>query len=402
MRFPPAPHLPPPPDERSSRMTTLIELEPTVTVAENLLEFVALEGDVANTCKKAIAGKNYKEFISSLLSSPDALFGNHSSADVINIFNIVSHLLSTQVAPADQAGLAQSVCASVISSADNIKTRLRILVGLYNLMSQNNDCSTQVAKELLKYATANKHVHLISQSINTIVSHMESGSASVEDLRDIFYLGHCALESTGMNEEAQQMLLRYLATYEGQDASGIKDRAAKCVVGAIKLPFLSFTGPERSRVSTLGAVKLLENDSTYGPLYKLLVIFMRGDMKQFNDFIGDNESALENFGFDAALCSEKMRLLTLCSIASGADELQYSTVAWELQIDEDAVEDWVIRGIMEKLLEAKLDQVEKLIVVNRAMPRTFGDKQWEGLTAKLKDWKSNVRQLLNIVQSAQQ
>ena len=80
-------------------MTTLIELEPTVTVAENLLEFVALEGDVANTCKKAIAGKNYKEFISSLLSSPDALFGNHSSADVINIFNIVSHLLSTQVAP---------------------------------------------------------------------------------------------------------------------------------------------------------------------------------------------------------------------------------------------------------------------------------------------------------------
>ena len=96
-----------------------------------------------------------------------------------------------------------------------------------------------------------------------------------------------------------------------------------------------------------------------------------------------------------------MRLLTLCSIASGTNELQYSAVARELHIDEDAVEDWVIRGIMEKLLEAKLDQVQKLIIVNRAMPRTFGDKQWEGLTEKLKDWKSNVRQLLTVVQSAQ-
>ena len=90
----------------------------------------------------------------------------------------------------------------------------------------------------------------------------------------------------------------------------------------------------------------------------------------------------------------------MCSIASGVDELQYSAVARELQVEEADVEDWVIRGIMEDLIEAKLDQVEKLIIVNRVMPRTFGGKQWEGLGAKLNDWKSNVRQLLAVVQAA--
>ena len=53
---------------------------------------------------------------------------------------------------------------------------------------------------------------------------------------------------------------------------------------------------------------------------------------------------------------------------------------------------------MEDLIEAKLDQVDKLIIVNRVMPRTSG-KQWEVLGTKLNDWKSNVRQLLAAVQA---
>ena len=95
-----------------------------------------------------------------------------------------------------------------------------------------------------------------------------------------------------------------------------------------------------------------------------------------------------------------MRLLTLCSIAAGVHELNYSTVAKELQVSEDSVEDWIIQAIMEKLIEAKLDQVRQIVVVNRAMPRTFGDQQWESLNKKLNDWKTNVKQLLNIVQSS--
>ena len=48
---------------------------------------------------------------------------------------------------------------------------------------------------------------------------------------------------------------------EGESASvmgSIKDRAAAGVVGAIKAPFLSFTGSKRSRIRSLSAVQQLK------------------------------------------------------------------------------------------------------------------------------------------------
>jgi translation initiation factor 3 subunit M len=388
-------------------MTTLLELEPTATVAKSLLDFVKTDAAVVDACKNALkensGNGNYIKFVSSLLSKPDVLFQQDDQNDVLSIFNIVSHLVCTRVPDGEQAALVKTLTATVTASADNTKTRLRILVALYNLMSANAACSSYIAKELLKYATENGHVNLISQGILTIVSQVEAGGAAKEDVRDVMFAGHLALEDYGSADEAQQLLVRYLATFEGESAESmgaIKERAAKGVVGAIKVPFVSFTGSERSRVSTFSSVKQLKDDATYAPLYRLLTIFMEGSYADYMEFLGEHKAAFGKYGFEEALCTEKMRLLSLCSIASGVDELQYSAVARELQVEEADVEDWVIRGIMEDLIEAKLDQVEKLIIVNRVMPRTFGGKQWEGLGAKLNDWKSNVRQLLAVVQAA--
>ena len=116
--------------------------------------------------------------------------------------------------------------------------------------------------------------------------------------------------------------------------------------------------------------------------------------------IKSNKSALESFGFNESVCTEKMRLLTLCSIAAGVQELKYSAIAKELQVSEDSVEDWIIEAIMGKLIEAKLDQVRKTVVITRAMPRAFGDEKWQSLNKKLNDWKTNVKQLLTIVQTS--
>ena len=84
---------------------------------------------------------------------------------------------------------------------------------------------------------------MISQSVSTIVSQIESSKASKDDVREIYYLGYLAMESHQALEEAQQLLIKYLTTYEGESESvmgSIKERAATGVVGAIKAPFLSF------------------------------------------------------------------------------------------------------------------------------------------------------------------
>eukprot|EP00943_MAST-04B_sp_MAST-4B-sp1_P003236 g3236.t1 len=384
-------------------MSSLVELEDTVQIAKKLLKFLDVEDDAINSESKAALKKgNYNTFINVLVSS-NALFNKPDSNDVENIFNIISHMLRSSVDEKDQIGLLKLLCESVTNSQDRTKLRLRILCSLYNLMDGKIEGRTHIAMCILKYAKESNQVSLISQSVSTIVSQIESSSASKDDVREIYYLGYLAMESHQALEEAQALLIKYLATYEGESESTIgkiKERAATGVVGAIKAPFLSFTGSKRSRISTLSAVLQLKNDALYAPLYNLLGIFMHGDMAEFSEFIQSNKSALEKFGFDESVCTEKMRLLTLCSIAAGVHELNYSTVAKELQVSEDSVEDWIIQAVMEKLIEAKLDQVRQVAVINRAMPRTFGDQQWESLNKKLNDWKSNVKQLLNIVQSS--
>ena len=384
-------------------MSSLVELEETSQIGKKLLSFVNVGDDaIKKQCKEALKKKQYNTFIGVLVSS-NALFNKPDSTDVENIFNIISHMLRSNVSQDDQVALIKLLCETVTNSQDRTKLRLRILCSLYNLMDGQPEGRTQIAICILKYAKESKQVSLISQSVSTIVSQIESSKASKDDVREIYYLGYLAMESHQALEEAQQLLIKYLTTYEGESESvmgSIKERAATGVVGAIKAPFLSFTGSKRSRISTLSAVLQLKNDPKFAPLFNLLGIFMHGDMAEFSEFIKNNKSALENFGFDESVCTEKMRLLTLCSIAAGVHELNYSTVAKELQVSEDSVEDWIIQAIMEKLIEAKLDQVRQIVVVNRAMPRTFGDQQWESLNKKLNDWKTNVKQLLNIVQSS--
>ena len=388
---------------RNIRMSSLVELEETVDIAKKLLDFVDVKDDNINAqCTTALKGENYRDFINVLMTS-GALFDKADSTDVENIFNIISHMLRTNVDEKDQLGLISLLCDTVASSKQRTKLRLRILCSLYNLMEGHVGGRTQIAMRILKYAQASGQMSLISQSVNTIVSQIESSTASKDDVREIYYLAYLAMESHSALEEAQQLLIKYLATYEGESASvmgSIKDRAAAGVVGAIKAPFLSFTGSKRSRIRSLSAVQQLKTDPLYAPLYNLLGIFMHGDMAEFSEFISSNGTALKEFGFDEAACSEKMRLLTLCSIAAGAHELKYEVVAKELQVSLDDVEDWIIQAIMEKLIEAKLDQVRQTIIINRAMPRTFGDQQWESLGKKLNDWKANVKQLLTTVQTS--
>ena len=119
-----------------------------------------------------------------------ALFDIADSTDVENIFNIISHMLRTNVDEKDQLGLISLLCDTVASSKQRTKLRLRILCSLYNLMEGHVGGRTQIAMRILKYAQASRRMSSISQSVNTIVSQIESSAASKDDVREI-YLASC-------------------------------------------------------------------------------------------------------------------------------------------------------------------------------------------------------------------
>ncbi|RCH84856.1 hypothetical protein CU098_004215, partial [Rhizopus stolonifer] len=132
------------------------------------------------------------------------------------------------------------------------------------------------------------------------------------------------------------------------------------------------------------------------PEYDLLDIFLNGTLSTYQEFekkytLGNSESN-----------THKMRLLSLASLGSEnlSRELSYAEIASTLQIDVDQVEMWVIDVIRAGLVEAKLDQLNKTVIVHRSIYRVFGKEQWNKLSTALSAWKENLNEILAVVGNA--
>ena len=68
-----------------------------------------------------------------------------------------------------------------------------------------------------------------------------------------------------------------------------------------------------------------------------------------------------------------------------------------LDIDEGQEEAWVIRTIGRKLLEARIDQMRRVVTVSRLAHRAFTHAQWGELRAQLAAWKENVWSVKDLV-----
>lgn len=70
------------------------------------------------------------------------------------------------------------------------------------------------------------------------------------------------------------------------------------------------------------------------------------------------------------------------------------------QCDKEEVEQWVVRAIGAKLLEAKLDQVRRVVVVTRSTHRIFGKQQWQDLKQRLTQWSENITSVRSTLPAA--
>jgi len=132
--------------------------------------------------------------------------------------------------------------------------------------------------------------------------------------------------------------------------------------------------------------------------FELLDVFLNGTLSTYQTFATAHTSLIK----DADKNIHKMRLLSLASLGSEnlSRELTYAEIASNLQISEDEVEMWVIDVIRAGLVEAKLDQLNKTVIVHRSIYRVFGKEQWKKLSTSLSAWKENLNEILAVVGNA--
>ena len=150
---------------------------------------------------------------------------------------------------------------------------------------------------------------------------------------------------------------------------------------------------------------LLPSDS-YTPiatksLFALLQIFQEGKLEDFESFLKSNEATLAENGLSKDECTRHMRLLSLCSLASEHEEIPYSAIASTLHVEDTEVETWVIAAVSSGLLSAKMDQLQKVVMVESCVVRKFDIEQWKALQSRLHSWKKNVKSVLDGLEKSQ-
>jgi len=111
--------------------------------------------------------------------------------------------------------------------------------------------------------------------------------------------------------------------------------------------------------------------SQYKMTYILLEIFTTKGYKDFIDFQKKNSRFVEGLGLNQSDLVSKIRLLTFTSLAAAQNVISYSEVAQLLSIDESEVEPVVVDAITSDILDARLDQLNRRIVVRHAESRVF-------------------------------
>jgi translation initiation factor 3 subunit M len=303
--------------------------------------------------------------------------------------------------------LIDVVTAAVTSASEGDEAdsvlRLKILTNLYNQLEPKSMDRFNVFMVLVKYAAGSGNLRLVYQYIKDIDPKAWTGLELGQE-RALYKLVSEVTrdsEDPAIRATSQAYIIKLLATYEGGDnLSEAKDAAVEGVVGAIKSAVSSFT-TSKSLIE-FSAVKQLEGDAdgSYKNTFELLKVFSEGNVEDYAAFHAKNAKFMEEKGIEHETAMKNMRLLSICSLASDHEEIPYSEIAKILQIGEDEVEEWVVKAISAKLMDAKMDQLGQVVIINRSSQRIFGHNEWKKLGEKLNAWKDNVRTMLSTIENA--
>mmetsp|Transcript_17071 Transcript_17071/g.30530 ORF Transcript_17071/g.30530 Transcript_17071/m.30530 type:complete len:483 (+) Transcript_17071:387-1835(+) len=245
-------------------------------------------------------------------------------------------------------------------------------------------------------------------------------TAELKELRFLFKLLEALEDGTATDEERKKsakyaaraavVAIKYPLPHDMTQANSLDGIAES--LGRAATALLAVSETERldsasvvattSLAALFKAVKDLENDAEHAKLYKLLHIFAAEDLDAFAEFKKSNAGFIESLGLSEATCLRNMHLLTMASLAANNESVTYDQIAADLQVPREDVEEWVIDAITNKLVDAKMDQINQSIVINRGSQRLFSDDQWAEAQQKLHQWTSDVREILNTVRSVRQ
>ncbi|KAG0097273.1 hypothetical protein BGZ93_003087 [Podila epicladia] len=268
------------------------------------------------------------------------------------------------------------------------------LSNVFNTLPANSPLRLTVFTSIVDLAVATDDMDLVLPQLQYVPNWVSEWGVGADAERTLLLTLSHRLKETGFQYQSLEFLLKFLTSFNGSDVSGQKANATRAIVESISLPeVLNF-----ENLLKVDAVQGLKSEKAY----ELLSVFMSGNVQDYRTLLAKHAGLIKELGLDEEETLRKIRLLSLASLGSEnlARELSYQEIAKALEVSEGEVELWVIDVIRAGLVEAKLNQVSKVVVVNRSIYRTFGTAQWQQLSQRLNGWKQSLAEILQVVANA--
>jgi len=270
---------------------------------------------------------------------------------------------------------------------------IKILGNLFNNLDSTSAARFSVYLTIVKVAARSNRLNLILPHLQNLDSLVKQ--ATVEQTRELCLLLHDSLFAAEYFIESHKCLLKYLTSFEsGSPVAEAKQHATKALVEAINIP----TEFQFDDLLKLKAVQQLQQEK----VFELVKVFVSSDLNGFEACYKANKDHFTSLGFNYDHSKNKMRLITIGSICAQhvGGEVPYTDLAAAIAIDASEIERWIIDAVRFRLVDAKIDQLNRVVVVSGATYRDFNKKQWQDLSERLATWKLSVNNVLQVVQNA--
>ncbi|RWS08227.1 eukaryotic translation initiation factor 3 subunit M-like protein [Dinothrombium tinctorium] len=322
----------------------------------------------------------------------DYCFNEEKDSDVECVLNsIVSLLIQVPATSPDCHQLITSFCDKLLNANKWGNVCFRVLQNLFEGI-QINLLRYDVYVTLVKIAAKTNQIHLVYDDMSKLKQWFNANTVGIEKVQCLLRLLHEVLLKEKQSEQASKVMIELLSTYTEENASQARLDAHRCIVSCLADPnaFLM------DHLLTLKPVKFLEGEL----IHDLLTIFVAEKLNAYINFYKLHKEFVDSLGLSHEQNMQKMRLLTFMQIAETKKELSFENIQEELQLQPNEVEGFIIDVLRTKMVRAKIDQLNRRVLVTSTMHRTFGKQQWLQLRDTLVKWQHNLAHVQNTVTSA--
>lgn len=323
--------------------------------------------------------------------------------EVEDFFMLLMSLVVLRIDDVEAAGQAAGAFCNVFrSSKDLPEFRVKLLMGLYNVFPPAFPYRFPIFVALLEYAAETNLFHLLLPYVKYINEWAKDWNLGPAAKRQVYLILANELKKLGKVEEAYEYLKRHVQYFQGESEEVLADgatvsAAVELAEDAIKMPDVLYF----DSLLELNAVRMLER-TEHASLYRLLEIFCRDGPKELEDLHAAQPQLLETYGLKYEPCMKKLRLLSVASVVARRKDIGFKQLSDALRLPENQAEEVIVQAIGLGLIDAKVDQINRVVHIRTAIQREFGRPQWEEVLARLEHWSNGVSTLMQTMQSVKQ